>query len=305
MTSGRIRMRHLRCFLAVARLGSVTRAAEDLNTVQPSVSRSLRELEEELATPLFDRTATGLVMNAAGHSFFRHVSTGLGQIDRGLEVLRGELAEQRVVVYALPNVVRVIMPGAVARFKTLNPEVSVELMPWSSGGLQNLLRQGEVDFGFGRLLAAEHLAGMNFEHLYSEALQFFVRKGHPLDGATAPGMTDLGRYPVILPTRGTIIRQEIDRFLISQGGSSFPNRIETISYEFARNIMPLSDAVVCAPHGAMEAEIAGGRAAIVDFGRDDLIASVGVTSRVGKDMSPAAQLLIQAIRDEVADRGLS
>lgn len=305
MRSGRIRMRHLRCFLAVARLGSVTRAAEDLNTVQPSVSRSLRELEEELATPLFDRTATGLVLNAAGHSFFRHVSTGLGQIDRGLEVLRGELAEQRVMVYALPNVVQMIMPGAVARFKALHPDVALELLPWASGGLQNLLRQGEIDFGFGRLLAAEHLAGMNFEHLYSEALQFFVRKGHPLDGATSPGMSDLGRFPVILPTRGTIIRQEIDRFLISQGGNSFPDLIETISYEFVRGVIRQSDAVACAPVGAMRREMAKGRVVPVDFVRDELIASVGVTSRAGREMSPAAQLLIQAIRDEVRDQGLS
>ncbi len=59
MVSKRIRMRHLRCFLAVADLGSVTRAAERMGTVQPSVSRSIRELEEELGATLFERTSTG------------------------------------------------------------------------------------------------------------------------------------------------------------------------------------------------------------------------------------------------------
>ena len=115
MVQNRIRMRHLRCFLAVAQLGSATRAAEALGTVQPSVSRSLREFEDEMGTPLFDRSAGGLALNEAGRTLFAYVSGGLGQVDRGIETMRGQMGESKVTAFAMPNVVRVVMPGAVRR----------------------------------------------------------------------------------------------------------------------------------------------------------------------------------------------
>ena len=69
--SSRIRLRHLRAFLALSKHGSVTRAAGALNTVQPSLSRTLRELEDELKQPLFGRTANGIIMTRAGEMLHR------------------------------------------------------------------------------------------------------------------------------------------------------------------------------------------------------------------------------------------
>ncbi|TDK41132.1 LysR substrate-binding domain-containing protein [Antarcticimicrobium luteum] len=305
LASSRIRMRHLRCFLSVAHLGSVTRAAEAMGTVQPAVSRSLRELEEELGSPLFDRTAAGLVLNAAGNTLFSYVSGGIGQIDRGLEALQGQIADQRVVAYVLPNVVRVVMPGAVRRFKTLSPSVDLRFIATTGGGLQQYLRSGEVDFGFGRLLSAEHMQGMNFEHLYSEPLVFFVRAGHPLAGRQGLTIGDVDRYPVVIPIPGTIIRDELDRFLISQGLSRFSNMIETISFEFARSYLAMSEAVVCQPLGAMRRELEQAAAECLDVAGGAMDGAVGLTTPAGQTVSAPAQLLMQMIREEVRGLGLT
>lgn len=305
LASNRIRMRHLRCFLSVAHLGSVTRAAEAMGTVQPAVSRSLRELEEELGSPLFDRTAAGLVLNAAGNTLFSYVSNGMGQIDRGLEALQGQIADQQVVAYVLPNVVRVVMPGAVRRFKTLYPTVDLRFIATTGGGLQQYLRAGRVDFGFGRLLAAEHMQGMNFEHLYSEPLVFFVRAGHPLAGQAGLTLREIDRYPVVIPIPDTIIRDELDRFLIAQGVSRFTDMIETISFEFARSYLAMSDAVVCQPLGAMRQELAQGTVECLDFARGAMDGAVGLTTPAGQTVSAPAQLLMQMIRDEVQELGLA
>ncbi len=304
LASNRIRMRHLRCFLSVAHLGSVTRAAEAMGTVQPAVSRSLRELEEELGSPLFDRTAAGLMLNAAGNTLYSYVSNGIGQIDRGLEALQGQTAEQQVVAYVLPNVVRVVMPGAVRRFKTLYPSVDLRFIATTGGGLQQYLRAGQVDFGFGRLLSAEHMQGMNFEHLYSEPLVFFVRAGHPLAGQAGLTIRDVDRYSVVIPIPGTIIRDELDRFLISQGLSRFSNLIETISFEFARSYLAMSDAVVCQPLGAMRRELETGAVECLAFADGAMSGAVGLTTPAGQPVSAPAQLLMQMIRDEVRDLGL-
>lgn len=306
LASNRIRMRHLRCFLSVAHLGSVTRAAEAMGTVQPAVSRSIRELEEELGGPLFDRTAAGLVLNAAGNTLFSYVSNGMGQIDRGLEALQGQIAGQQVVAYVLPNVIRVVMPGAVRRFKALSPSVDLRFIASTGGGgLQEYLRTGRVDFGFGRLLSAAHMQGMNFEHLYSEPLVFFVRAGHPLAGRAGLTIRDIDAFPVVTPIPGTIIRDELDRFLISQGLSRFNNMIETISFEFARSYITMSEAVVCHPLGAMRQELAEGRVDCLDFARGAMDGAVGLTTPAGQALSAPAQLLMQTIRDEVQGLGLA
>jgi LysR family pca operon transcriptional activator len=298
-------MRHLRCFLAVAELGSATRAAERLGTVQPSVSRSLREFETEMGCALFDRGSGGLALNEAGRMLFGYVSSGLGQVDRGLETMRGQMGERRVVAFAMPNVVRVVMPGAVRRFKALYPEVDVELETVASGTLTDRLRSRKVDFGMGRVNSADKMAGLNFEHLYSEPLVFFVRAGHPLQDRAGVTIHDIDRHPVIIPSTNTIIRAEIDRYAISAGLNRFRNVIETVSFEFARNFLMQSDAVACLPLGGLRAEVAQNRVSVLDVAAPQLLGAVGLSTVAGERPSAPAQLLMQAIRDEVADLGLA
>ncbi len=305
MTQNRIRMRHLRCFLAVAELGSATRAAERLGTVQPSVSRSLREFETEMGCALFDRSGGGLALNEAGRTLFGYISGGLGQVDRGLETMRGQMGERRVVAFAMPNVVQVVMPGAVRRFKALYPEVDVELETVASGTLTQRLRSGEVDFGFGRVNSADKMAGLNFEHLYTEPLVFFVRAGHALQGRRGLTLNDINDHPVIIPSTNTIIRAEIDRYVISEGLSRFRNVIETVSFEFVRNYLISTDSVACLPLGGLRGEVAQKQVAVLDIDAPQLLGAVGISSVAGEKLSAPAQLLMQTIREEVADLGLA
>jgi LysR family pca operon transcriptional activator len=304
MVSKRIRMRHLRCFTAVADLGSVTRAAERMGTVQPSVSRSIRELEEELGTSLFERTASGLALNAAGRLLYSYVDGGLAQVDLGLKTMRGQIVEQRVSAYVLPNVVRVVMPGATARFKALYPSIDVELKATTGGGLHNHLRMGDADFSFGRIQSAEEMQDLNFEHLFSEPLVFFVRSGHPLAGSSSLTIHDINDFPVVIPLPNTIIRAELERFIIGKGLSRFSNRIETISFEFARNFIQVSDAIVFLPLGGMKRELSDGTVTTLNYCQDELKGAVGLTTPTGRKISEPAQLLMQVIREEVQALGL-
>lgn len=302
MSSHRIRMRHLRCFLAVAQTGSVTGAANELGVVQPSVSRSIRELEETLGKTLFERTPKGVLLSVDGKTFYAHVSEGLGQIDTGLDAMRGLAEEQRIVAYVLPNVVRTIMPEAAARFKDLFPTVDLILPATTGGGWQDLLVSGGADFAFGRLLTAEQMTGTQFEHLFDEALKFFVRTGHPLADAANPTIDDINQFPVVLPLPSTIIRHELDRFLISKGRPRFRNTIETLSFEFDRNLMVESDAVVVLPAGAMQRECNAGTVCPLNLDAPELVSSVGLSTPTARKPSSPAVVLMQIIRDVVEDR---
>lgn len=82
-------LRHLRYFIAVAEEGSVTVAAQKrLFTSQPSLSRQIKDLEDEVGTPLLLRSARGIELTAAGQVFLEHARQALAQVDAGIEAAR-------------------------------------------------------------------------------------------------------------------------------------------------------------------------------------------------------------------------
>src|ERR1700736_5826487 len=83
---GRMELRHLRYFVAVAEAGSLTVAAEQtLHTSQPSLSRQIRDLEQEVGIPLMSRSARGIELTSAGKAFLDHARMALVQVDAAKE----------------------------------------------------------------------------------------------------------------------------------------------------------------------------------------------------------------------------
>src|SRR3989475_6094084 len=78
----RVELRHLRYFVAVAEAGSLTVAAEQiLHTSQPSLSRQIRDLEEEVGARLLTRRARGIELTPAGRAFLHHPRSVLSQVE--------------------------------------------------------------------------------------------------------------------------------------------------------------------------------------------------------------------------------
>lgn len=294
----RIRLRHLRCFVEIARHGSITRAAEALNTVQPSVSRSLRELEQEIGRPLFERTGRGLVPTGAGEILLRHAGVGLSQLAKGVHFARDSEGVQAVSLYVLPNVARTIAPRAIARFKAAAPETDVRLISSPANKAVDYLRDGSVDFLFGRLFAPERMRGLSFEQLFSEPLIFVARPGHSLTARDAVTLADIDAGLVLVPQAATIIRDEMDKFLIAHGLAAFANTVETISFEFVRAFLAGVEAVACVPLGAVRPELADGRLIRLAIDTDTMMSAVGLSFASGRELNPMAAALADFIRDE-------
>lgn len=299
--SQRIRMRHLRVFLALCEHKTLTRTAEALNTVQPALSRTLKELEDEIGAPLFERTSKGLKLTVEGEGLREHLAAGLAQIEQGVQIASGHRRAETVSVGMLPNVARTLLPRAVERFKAADPEVTVRLNWSSAPDLVAMMRRGEIDFLASRMLSLEDQPGIVFEHLYSEPIVFVVRTGHPLAEARGLIPHDLEPYIVVLPQHGTIIRSEVDRFLFSLGYGEFPNRIETVSFEFVRTFAAGTDAVVCIPMGGVRQELARGSLVRLAMRGEEILGSVGLSFLKERDLTPAARRLMRCIRDVVED----
>src|SRR5882672_10187277 len=82
-------LRHLRYFIAVAEMGSLTEAAgRRLHTSQPSLSRQIRDLEDEVGVELLSRSVHGVVLTSAGKAFLDHARLALMQVDAATEAAR-------------------------------------------------------------------------------------------------------------------------------------------------------------------------------------------------------------------------
>src|SRR3569833_3048007 len=154
-------LKQLRAISTIARTRSFTRAAEELALTQSAVSIMIKELEEEVGTPLFVRGRT-LALTQAGDFLCRTASQVLEKIDRSIRDIRegGELRRGSVRVAIGHLTATSYFPQAIALFNRQYPDVSVEVTDTSVEAVSRLLLSEVVDVGIGNVNAAPRLAAM-------------------------------------------------------------------------------------------------------------------------------------------------
>ena len=293
----RIKLRHIACLIETDRQGGVLPAAEALGLTQPAVSKSLAELEDILGTALFDRTRRKLVLTDFGALFVRYANASVSALRQGMDSLAQARGAQSVVrLGALPTVEVEIVPRAVARFLTgpLACRVHVESGP--SPHLLGLLRTGALDFVVGRMPAPDIMAGLSFEHLYSEPLVLAVRPGHPLLAVENPGLELIEPYPALVPPRQAIIRPTVEALLVAAGISGLPREIETVSNSFGRAYTLSTDAVWFISRSVVAADLERGDLAALPIDMAASFGAIGITTRAGSDHDLPSSALIEAVR---------
>jgi LysR family pca operon transcriptional activator len=291
----RIKLRHVVCFLEVARLKSVVRAAEALNMSQPAASKTIQELEQILGIQLFDRSRRSLFLTPSGEQFQRYTASALSALKEGIDSVRAAERETTVRVGALPTVSARILPRAVKRFAATQ-QARTRIVTGPNEYLLSLLRAGEVDFVIGRMAEPGEIAGLSFEHLYSENVVFAVRAGHPLLGLRRFALTAIEPYQILMPPPGSVILPSVERLLTAHGVSRLKDDIETVSNAFGRRYILDTDAVWVISEGVVADDVADGQIATLSVDTGETTGPVGITTRSGETPGFGAQLLVEHIR---------
>ena len=298
MVDSRIKFRHLQTFVEVARQRSVMKAAELLHVSQPAVTKTIRELEDVLGVSVVERDGRGIKITRYGEVFLKHAGAALTALRQGFDsvsqALSGNAAPIRIG--ALPTVSTRIMPKAMRLFLDEGTAARIKIVTGENAVLLEQLRVGDLDLVVGRLAAPEKMAGFSFEHLYSEKVVFCVRAGHPLLSAGS-AFAGLDAHPVLMPTRASIIRPFVDRFLITNGIAGLPNQIETVSDAFGRAFVRESDAIWIISEGVVAADIVEGTLAALPIDTSETKGPVGLTMRTDATPSMPLAILMQAIRE--------
>ncbi|WP_233885217.1 pca operon transcription factor PcaQ [Paraburkholderia flagellata] len=303
LADGRVKFRHLQCFLAVAQMGSVQQAAESLSVTQPAVSKTIAELELVLGVKLFERGRHGAVPTREGQLFMPHASACVSALRQGVALLaRDEGAVTATLdIGVLPTVATALLPAALRHFGEEWPRVSVRLLTGANTELLERLKTGAISFAVGRLADPERMVGLSFEQLYNEPLAVVVRAGHPLaQGAGLPAQ--LASFPLVLPPFGTLIRQAADSLLAAWGALPLSAFVELLSVSVGRALALQNDAVWFVPAGAVEYDLRRGtlvRLPLPSAGGEE---PVGLVQRTDTQPTPAGRALIEAVRRAARER---
>jgi len=304
MFDGRIKLRHLQCFLAVADQRSLQRAAERLAISQPAVSKTLRELEEILGVQLFRRGRRGAAPTADAEAFERHARASVSALQQGIDSVAQARRRGGVVLRLglLPSLAPCFAPPALLRFRAEMPGAMLQVASGPNARLLAELKAGALDLALARLSDPDRMTGLSFEHLYADSLALVVRPGHPLLAGAAPSLERAATWPAILADRGTTIRQSADSLLAAHGVAAPADWIESLSVSLARSLARTSDMVWYAPLAAVEDDLAAGVLARLPLSTAGSEEPIGVALRADSAPGPALNALLSAFRAEAARR---
>ncbi|WP_425498743.1 pca operon transcription factor PcaQ [Pannonibacter anstelovis] len=295
---GRVKYRHIQCFLEVARRRSLVKAADALAITQPAVSKTLKELEEILGVRLFERSRKGVELTQFGDVLLHYAGASLAALKQGLDsVAQARMSGDSFLnVGVLPSVAARIFPEAVQRFEAeaIGTVLTMETGP--NRFLLGRLRVGELDLVVGRLSDPEQMQGLSFTHLYSESVSLVVRRGHPLLDELLADLARIADFTVLYPTREAIIRPYVERLMIANGVSHLPKRVETISDTFGRIYTLDSDAVWIISSGVVARDIANGDLVELPVKTAETLGPVGLTTRADTPPTPALILMQACLR---------
>jgi LysR family hca operon transcriptional activator len=194
-------LRHLRYFVAVADAGSLTVAAEQkLHTSQPSLSRQIRDLEEEVGVQLISRSVRGVELTAAGQAFLDHARMALHQAEAAKEaaVRAAQPARPTFAIGFLSGSEIGLLPEVTRILRDELPGIEIRLSSDYSPSLAKALKRGRLDAAFMR--PEEDMGDLAFKFVRTDPLIFVFPSDHRLASYKAIEPQDILKEPFIFPS---------------------------------------------------------------------------------------------------------
>lgn len=200
-----VTLRQIHAFLAVAELGSFTKAAERLHMAQPALSQLVRDLEQALGIRLFDRTTRRVELTEGGREFEGASAKIVHDLDLAVQNAN-DLAERRrgrITVAAPPLLAAAILPEAIAEMRERFPGVRIAVIDGRTDTIVEAVRTSRADCGLGTFSTVED--GIERIPMARDSLMLFCSPASRFAGA-AVAWRELQGEPLITLTRDSGIR---------------------------------------------------------------------------------------------------
>lgn len=211
-------LRHIRYFLAVAEQGNFTRAAEALHVSQPTLSQQIKQLEETLGTPLFDRSGRAVRLTDAGVAWMRYAQLALQDLDAGARAIHDVATLERgnLRLAMTPTFTAYLVGPVIDAFYRRYPGITLSIHEMTQDRIEALLAEDRLDLGiaFGQAQSVD----IEATDLFSESLNMVVGADHLLAQRQHPlTAEELEGQPLALLSEDFATRQFIDDYCRQQG----------------------------------------------------------------------------------------
>jgi len=285
----------LATFLAVHRLGGITRAAEALFLSQPAVSRRIATLERELRVPLFERVTSGMALSEAGRALLPYaevVVAGVEDAAAAVEAVRSD-AGGPVSLALVGTLAGTRFTSVLRGLARREPRARVHLRTATSTEVSDLVRRAEVTLGL--RYSEDPDPQLTCEHLYEERM---VLVGPP-DALSRRRLRDLGREQWLafpeLPgwpeAAGRPVRQVLDELAVPDDHIL---RIDSLSAQ--KRLVEAGFGIALIQESAITEEVRAGTLKILDVAGLNAAVPVTLVTRRGGYLSAAAAALADEIR---------
>jgi DNA-binding transcriptional LysR family regulator len=289
-----------RVFYTVAKCGSLTRAAEELYISQPAVSQSIKQLENQLGVPLFDRRHRGMELSAQGGKII------FAEVERALELLcqaENRLAEMQasavgtIRIGASDTIFEYFLADKIVEFHERFPAVKIELMADFTPDTIEKLKANRCDVAFVNLPIQVdeelELEGncMRLNDVFITGEKYKELSERPIS------LTELKKYPLILMDKNTVARRSLDTFLDSVGVKLQPS-IEVGSWDLMKRLVHRGMGIGIIPKAYAKRRLDAGE--LYEVQTDPVLParSVGMLLPKNQPVSYALHSFIQCIRKE-------
>ena len=246
-----MQLRELRTFNAVAKLRSISKAAEVLGIGQPTATTHVKKLEQEMGRLLFDRVKRPIQLTLAGASLARFATPLVEEID-ALSA-KTSLAEEEgpVSVASTYDIIPHALLEVVKGFRSLYPHVHLRIRSETRQEVLNMVEEGEVDIGM--VPGPERSADLDFQGIFGYERVLITPLAHPLLNMALSSIAQIAEWPLILmrprTSTRTMLEQEFRR-----RGARYEVVMELDSMEIIKHYVALGIGVAVGPSLAIHQE---------------------------------------------------
>lgn len=243
-------LRQLRTFVRIVELGSMSRAALDLDMVQSALSQQIGRLESELSTRLLQRTPRGVIPTEAGQAFFHEAQLTLRHAEQAVLAAQQARLSGAVSMGLPPSIASVLGLPLMRAMQERYPDVRMHIVSALSGHLTGLLNARQLDLAI--LFDTHSARRWSITPLLEERLFLIQSRSRPvapsIPHAAPLRLAQLGDVPLILPSGSHGLRSTVTAAFATAGVQprmameidSLPLLMEAVDSGFGATVQPWS-----------------------------------------------------------------
>ncbi len=290
-----LKLQPLRCVLAITDQGGFHAAAKHLHRSQPAISMAVRDLEERLGQPLFEKGDGKAALTPFGEwclPRFRELVAHHDRVSRDALAMACHQAG-RVDIATVPSVASRLMPGILASFVVTYPGIEISLQDGHSELVSQMVLTGEVEVGITSLWQPEE--GLDFIPLLHDDIGVVCRDDHPLAGHERLHWRELAGHTLIRNGTSRLLEGSPAAGLLERSALYISNMISLTA------MLEAGIGITTLPRLAFQEEHA--RLRFVPLAEPRLERRIGLLCRAGVSLSPAAAAMQRHVMAYLADRG--